>query len=151
MQLYKDHTKRIVRKEIFDEEARGLAEELVKAGLPSTQFRKFFGELRAIETRLRSDPSTDSFEKAKPYLYLLVAKIHYQTRQDKRGAYAKLENFFRELIEQVNDIKDFEVMIDAVQAVLAFFIAEDAKKKDDRREGKKKAGASSSSPRGGRR
>jgi len=151
MQLYKDHEKRIIRKEVFDEEAKQLAEELVKAGLPSTQFRKFFGELRAIETRLRSDSSADSFEKAKPYLYLLAAKIHYQTRQDKRGAYAKLEKFFRGLIEQVKDQKDFEVMTDAVQAVLAFFIAEDAKRKDGRQENKKKAGARSSNPREGGR
>jgi len=123
VQLYTDKEQGIVNEELFDDFARRVANDLIKLGLPSSQFRKFFGELRALEARIRSQgDNDDAVRKEKPYMKLLLAKIHYQTRDRKKAdAYKALERFLRGLIDQVERRSDFDVMMDAVQAVLAYY------------------------------
>ena len=123
VQLYKNKDQGLVNEALFDDHARQVANDLIKLGLPSSQFRKFFGELRALESRIRSQGDDDvAVRKEKPYMKLLLAKIHYQTRDRKKAdAYKALERFLRELIDQVEGRADFDVMMDAVQAVLAYF------------------------------
>lgn len=123
VQLYTDKEQGIVNEELFDDFARRVANDLIKLGLPSSQFRKFFGELRAHEARIRSQgDNDDAVRKEKPYMKLLLAKIHYQTRDRKKAdAYKALERFLRGLIDQVERRSDFDVMMDAVQAVLAYY------------------------------
>jgi len=123
VQLYKDKEQGLVNEELFDSYARKVAEDLIKLGLPSSQFRKFFGELRALEARIRSQGDNDTaVRKEKPYMKLLLAKIHYQTRDRKKAdAYIALEKFLRDLIDQVETRQDFDVLMDAVQAVLAYY------------------------------
>jgi len=123
VQLYKDKAQGIVNEELFDSHARKVADELVQLNLPKNQFRKFFGALRALEARVRSQGDDDAaVRKEKPYMKLLLAKIHYQTRdRGNSKAYEALERFLRELIDQVETRKDLDVLVDAVQAVLAFY------------------------------
>jgi len=123
VQLYKDKEREIVNEELFDDYARQTAKKLVDLGLPNSQFRKFFGELRALEARIRAQGNDDAaVAKEKPYMKLLLAKIHYQQRDRRKiEAYKALEEFLRELINQVEDRKDFDVLMDAVQAVLAYY------------------------------
>ena len=123
VQLYTDKEQGIVNEELFDDFARRVANDLIKLGLPSSQFRKFFGVLRALEARIRSQgDNDDAVRKEKPYMKLLLAKIHYQTRDRKKAdAYKALERFLRGLIDQVERRSDFDVMMDAVQAVLAYY------------------------------
>ena len=120
VQLYKQG---LVNEELFDSYARKVAKDLIELGLPSSQFRKFFGELRALEARIRSQGDDDAaVRKEKPYMKLLLAKIHYQTRDRKKAdAYIALEKFLRDLIDQVETRQDFDVLMDAVQAVLAYY------------------------------
>ncbi|NPA76399.1 MAG: type III-A CRISPR-associated protein Csm2 [Candidatus Diapherotrites archaeon] len=123
VQLYKDKEQGLVNEDLFDSYARKVAKDLIELGLPSSQFRKFFGELRALEARIRSQGDDDvAVRKEKPYMKLLLAKIHYQTRDRKKAdAYIALEKFLRDLIDQVETRKDFDVLMDAVQAVLAYY------------------------------
>ncbi|WP_456480874.1 type III-A CRISPR-associated protein Csm2 [Oceanithermus sp.] len=121
-ELYKDREQGLVNEELFDDYARRVANDLIKLGLPSSQFRKFFGELRALEARIRSQGDDDTaVRKEKPYMKLLLAKVHYQTRNRRPEAYESLEKFLRGLIDQVETRKDFDVLMDAVQAVLAYY------------------------------
>lgn len=122
-QLYKDREQGLVNEELFDDYARRVADDLIKLQLPRSQFRKFFGELRALEARIRSQGDDDAaVRKEKPYMKLLLAKVHYQTRDRRKAqAYESLEKFLRGLIDQVENRKDFDVLMDAVQAVLAYY------------------------------
>lgn len=121
--LYSDRDKGVANPALFDEEARREAEKLLQLQLPSSQFRKFFGELRALEARIRSLGDDEAaVTRVKPYLRLLLAKVHYQTRDRKKAeAYEELERFLRGLFDQVETRQDFDVMMDAVQAVMAYF------------------------------
>ena len=123
VELYQDRERGIANPALFDEVAEQEAEKLSRLNLPSSQFRKFFGELRALEARIRSLGDDDAaVQVVRPYLKLLLAKVHYQTRDRKKAeAYKELERFLRLLFEQVETRRDFDVMMDAVQAVMAYF------------------------------
>ena len=131
VKLYEDREKGIVNAELFDTWAQQEAEKLRSLGLPPTQFRRFFGELRALEARIRSlGDDEEAFRKVKPYLNLLFAKVHYQTRDHKKApAYEELERMLRDLFAGVETRKDFDVAMDAAQAVLAYFVPEQSKRK----------------------
>lgn len=126
VRLYQDKEKGIANPALFDEVARREAKNLLELKLPSSQFRKFFGELRALEARIRSLGDDDeAVDRVKPYLKLLLAKVHYQTRDRKKAeAYKRLEGFLRSLFDQVETRKDFDVMMDAVEAVIAYYTPE---------------------------
>lgn len=121
--LYQDAERGVVNPELFDEWAQREAEKLIKLGLPSSQFRKFFAELRALEARVRTLGDNDeAVKRVRPYLKLLLAKVHYQTREKKKAeAYKALEALLRGLFDQVETRRDFDVVMDAVQAVMAYY------------------------------
>lgn len=121
--LYQDAERGVVNPELFDEWAQGEAEKLIELGLPSSQFRKFFAELRALEARVRILGDNDeAVKQVRPYLKLLLAKVHYQTRDRKKArAYETLEELLRDLFDQVKTRRDFDVVMDAVQAVMAYY------------------------------
>jgi len=131
VKLYEDREKGIVNADLFDSWAKKEAEKLHSLELPLTQLRQVFNELRILETRIHSLGDDDeAFRQVRPYLNLLFAKIHYKTRDRKKGrAYLALETMLRDLFTEVKTRKDFDVAMDAAQAVLAYFVPEQSKRK----------------------
>ena len=129
IQFYRDQEKRYMRPELFNEEARRVAEKL-RGGrdeLNSSQFRNYFQELRALAARYRADQQRDpeaAWLTLEPQLQLFKAKLAYGARKDgpleKAGNFRK---FLDEVVDSIREARDFEAALLYVEAVLAYFYA----------------------------
>jgi len=141
IEFYKDKEKRFMVPDLFSEKARGVAEKIRQSpNLKPSQFRNYFQELRSLEARYQADRRNNADEawlRLQPQLHLFKAKLAYGAR--KEGPLAKATEFRRfmeEVINSINEARDFEAAMLYVEAVLAYFYAldnESKRKKQDRR------------------
>ncbi|WP_117236918.1 type III-A CRISPR-associated protein Csm2 [Thermus sediminis] len=127
LEFFKDKERGVLDPKVF-ERAREVAEGLAKGKLSSSQFRNYFTELRALESRFERDRKGDealAFARLVPQLELLKAKLFYNTRPKGPLKEAKeFVEFMEEALEAgKRSPKDFEAMMKYVEAVLAYFYA----------------------------
>ncbi|AEB10943.1 type III-A CRISPR-associated protein Csm2 [Marinithermus hydrothermalis] len=124
---YQDKTKQRLRADLFSEEAYRDAQRLVKARVATTQVRRYFGEIRALQARynvLKHEKGAEAaFEEIRPYLGLLKAKAYYGRRNNNNrpNDMFTLSTFLTECLDGVEDPKSFEAMVKYVEAVVAYF------------------------------
>ncbi|MEN2981250.1 MAG: type III-A CRISPR-associated protein Csm2 [Thermus sp.] len=130
LEFYRDKEKGLLDPALF-ERAREKAEELIREGkLKSSQFRNYFAELRALENRFQKERKADealAFARLVPELELLKAKLAYNTRSQGPLREARaFVNFLNEALDAgKRSPKDFEAMMKYVEAVLAYFYAQE--------------------------
>ncbi|MER3451978.1 MAG: type III-A CRISPR-associated protein Csm2 [Thermus sp.] len=125
--FYEDREKGILKKGLFDQEAKRQA-EAIRGELKSSQFRNYFAELRALEARFQRERLQEealAFRRLVPQLELLKAKLHYNTRP--QGPLKDARNFV-DFMERLIDTakggpKEFEAAMLYLEAVLAYFYA----------------------------
>ena len=133
--FYKDGTE-IVRPDLFDKTALGIAEDFVvtftnKFGKPDgygvgrTQLRRIYDEVKRFEHRLNI--GTDAWEKNHAYIKMIKSKITYntvramQSDSKKEGVYKKLSEFITEGIDLSKNENDFRVFAALFEAVYGFY------------------------------
>ncbi len=128
IQFYRDPNKEYMVPDLLSQQAREVAEKIRQnRELKSSQFRNYFQELRALEARYRAERRKDpqgAWLRLEPQLQLFKAKLAYGAR--KEGPLAKATEFRRFMEEVVNSIqegRDFEAAMLYVEAVLAYFYA----------------------------
>jgi len=126
---FQDKQKGILKTHLFDEEAQHDAKRLLKAEVPSVQVRRYFGEIRALQTQLASlkeSVKEDAFARVRPYLGLLKAKIHYGRRNNKKrnNDMVTLSEVLSNCIDGVEDEETFNAMVKYVEAMVAYFTPE---------------------------
>jgi len=132
--FYQDTEKRFMVPELFSKEARDVAERI--RGLQSSQFRNYFQQLRALESRYLADQQEsqeNAWRRLQPQLHLFKAKLAYGARKEGPLAQApEFREFMEETIDSIKDGKDFEAAMLFVEAVLAYYYALEQAKNNQR-------------------
>jgi len=141
IEFYSDKEKKYMAPDLFSEKARKVAEKIRQKGnLTPSQFRNYFQELRALDTRYQSDKEKGSGEAwfyLQPQLQLFKAKIAYGARKDGPLTRAiEFRQFMEEVIDSIKEAKDFEAAMLYVEAVLAYFYALDNENRSGGRQGR---------------
>ena len=132
--FYQDTEKRFMVPELFSKEARDVAKRI--RGLQSSQFRNYFQQLRALESRYLADQQESqetAWHRLQPQLHLFKAKLAYGARKEGPLAQApEFREFMEETIDSIKDGKDFEAAMLFVEAVLAYYYALEQAKNNQR-------------------
>lgn len=136
MEFFQDPEKRFMIPELFSEKASAEAKKIRDSDLKSNQFRNYFQELRAMEESFRRNGGAKSeaaWNYLLPRLHMLKARVAYGRR--KNGSTTlQFQVFMNEVIDSgTRSPKDFEAMMLYVEAVLAYFYAEENKSGEFRR------------------
>ena len=128
IRFYRDEEKRYMVPELFSQRAQQVAQAIRDhRELKSSQFRNYFQELRALEARYRADRQRNpegAWLALEPQLQLFKAKLAYGAR--KEGPLAKasvFRAFLEEVVDSIQEARDFEAALLYVEAVLAYFYA----------------------------
>jgi CRISPR-associated protein Csm2 len=115
--------------ELLDQKAKTLAEGFVvrnpkdpkkvifKQTLHSAQLRRFFGEFRQLEKKVKSM----DFEKVKPLIKMVKSKASYAANPDNPKIPESFKKFLINNIDEINTRKDFEAFMLHFEAVVGFF------------------------------
>lgn len=144
MEFFEDPDKHFMIPELFSEQANARAKKIRNSGLKSNQFRNYFQELRAIEESYRrkrtspqettqQQPLDANWRETLPRLHMLKARVAYGQRRNGSTT-AEFQAFMNEVIDSgIRSERDFEAMMLYVEAVLAYFYAEENSSSDFRR------------------
>ncbi len=137
IQFYRDREKQYIVPDLLSEKARAVAEKIRQnRELKSSQFRNYFQELRALEARYRADRQKSpqgAWLRLEPQLQLFKAKLAYGARKDGPLVNAtEFRSFMEEVVDSIQEAKDFEAAMLYVEAVLAYFYALEMEGKNKR-------------------
>ena len=118
-----DDGQEVIREELLSEEASKLAKELVGLRMSGTQLRKYFGEVRHLETLVKFR----GFFQINPLVKMLKSKVSYGRRgkseRDKRVP-ERFEKFIHDSIDNISEPKHFEAFVKHFEAVVGYFYGE---------------------------
>ena len=115
--------------DLLDKEAKEKAESFVKRNprdpkrlnqresLSSAQLRRFFGELRQLEKKVKAI----GFEKVKPLIKMVKSKASYAANPSNPKIPRTFKEFLINNIDEINSEKDFEAFMLHFEAVVGFF------------------------------
>ncbi len=130
MEFWKDKDKGTVNAELFSKEAEKIVASFLKGinklgknepELNKNQIRKFYNDVLSIKSKIDISESIElEFERQKPYLNMLKAKVAYaKSRNHIRGD--NFEAFIKTSLNEINDVQDFKVFCSLYEAVIAYF------------------------------
>lgn len=100
---------------------------LVNPKLNSAQLRKFHNEAKELEERIKNlkNPETD-FAKIRPMVKMLKSKVAYACPSNGRDRKVPEEfrKFIEEMVDHIEDHKDFRAFALCFEAVVGFFYGE---------------------------
>jgi CRISPR-associated protein Csm2 len=111
----------VIKEELVTAEAEKIANELVgdnprKPDLKSSQLRKFYMEVKALEDRVKAE---EKFDRIKPLIKMLKVKVNYQRG---RGLVPpKFVEFITKCVDNVNDREDFKAFVMHFEAVVGYY------------------------------
>ena len=110
----------VIKEELVTKEAEKIADELVgnnprKPDLKSSQLRKFYMEVKALEDRVKAE----KFDKIKPLVKMLKVKVNYQ--KGRGLVHPKFVDFITKCIDNVNDENDFKAFVTHFEAVVGYY------------------------------
>lgn len=111
--------------DLLDKEAKEKAESFVKRNpkdpkskpLSSAQLRRFFGELRLLEKKVKAM----GFEKVKPLIKMVKSKASYAANPSNPKIPSSFKAFLIENIDNISEERDFEAFMLHFEAVVGFF------------------------------
>ncbi len=127
--------KDIIKESLLTTEAKTWAQRFVdkrKLGkdpkLTSTQLRKYHFEVKTLEERVK-DISDDDFLKLRPILKMLKSKVAYACRQPgrERKIPEAFKRYIDEMVDKVENIRDFRAFVLCFDAVVGYFYGEGGK------------------------
>ena len=91
--------------------------------LTSAQLRKFHSEAKELEARTKTMKQPDDFYKLRPLVKMLKSKAAYSCPATGRERKIPVEfkQFIDEMVDHVNDLKDFQAFCLCFEAVVGFF------------------------------
>lgn len=127
VKYYKDDTKKILDPELLDKEARDNA--LSFKDLKSTQMRRFYDEIKAIERKIMTGKDTRAcqanFERDRALIVMFKAKSVYAEK--RKVAPRAFTQFMFNHVASIHELADFKAFVKVFEAVVAFhkFFAKD--------------------------
>jgi CRISPR-associated protein Csm2 len=123
---------RIVRPELFDEEAKKIAGSFSSKndrgyleGVGATQLRRIFDEVKRFDQLLQAGP--EQWEKQLPYIKMVKSKIRYTVARATKNKsnlakyYKNLADFIANGVDQIENRQDYEVFLALFEAVYGFY------------------------------
>jgi CRISPR-associated protein Csm2 len=127
----------ILREELLDKEAKRLAERFGPRGgfdkVSSTQMRKFFGEVRELEKKLKEDKvnmksnKKEDLERHLPVIKMMKSKLAYASGR-KAGSRGLISRAFAvtlsKAIEKIESPKDFNGFLLFFESIVGYYYGE---------------------------
>ncbi len=114
-----------IRVELLETDAYKLAQTFVRPRaegrervnpLTSAQLRRFFGEFRQLEKKVRAK----DFDAVKPLIKMVKSKASYAANPKNRKIPDEFKNFLIGNVEKINEEKDFKAFMLHFEAVVGF-------------------------------
>jgi len=107
-----------IKPELLESEAEKQAQKF--SGLNTTQLRKFFNEVKALEKRLKDYSYSDEyFNELIPLIKMLKAKASYA--YGRNNISLTFKNFIIENIDKIKSKNDFKAFILYFEAIVGYF------------------------------
>ncbi|HCT84705.1 MAG TPA: type III-A CRISPR-associated protein Csm2 [Candidatus Margulisbacteria bacterium] len=122
---YKDSIKKSVKDDLFTTIAKQYVGQFKvdKQGkeINSAQIRKFYQEALTIESKINeADDKDQEYHMQKPYINMIKAKAEYARSRKHVGD--KFVSFIEEnLIDTVDDYRDYGVFCDLFESIIAYY------------------------------
>ena len=135
--FYSNAEKKIVKADLFDGIAKGIASGFVGQGkfgiygVSKTQLRRLYDEVKRFEQNLDGTPET--WEKNISYIRMIKSKTSYnitraiEKNRNEADVYKKLSTFISEGLDQVKDEEDYHVFTSLFEAVYGFYYEKNPK------------------------
>jgi CRISPR-associated protein Csm2 len=115
--FFTDKEKKILNTKYIDEKAIEWAQSF--KSLKSSQMRRFYDELKAIERSvMRGDDFKKNFQSKLPLLILFKAKAVYSEK--RKVSPREFTQFIFDNIASIKDLDDFKAFIKVFESVVAF-------------------------------
>ncbi len=115
-----------IREGLLDTEASDFAKKFVKFykngeidkknSLSSSQLRRFFGEFRQLEKKVRAK----DFDAVKPLIKMVKSKASYAANPKNPKIPDAFKKFLIENVDKINEEKDFKAFMLHFEAVVGF-------------------------------
>ena len=121
--FYEDEQKKILDSNLLTNKAEAWAREFASRGLSPTQIRKFYNDVKALESKIEAKKDEPTgFKEVLPLIKMLKSKVAYAVRLGgQQRVPFEFKRFIDEMIESINDEKDFEAFCKVFEATLGFF------------------------------
>ncbi len=114
---YQDNLKEKIREDLVVSHAERIGKTLAQVRLTSSQLRKFFNEVRSIESRIE----TSDFERQKPMIKMLKSKIAYSVGKKTSGVPIEFKDFIDTCVDKINDKRDFEAFVKFFESIVGYY------------------------------
>ena len=136
--FYVDENKLILNETFLTDKAKNWAKLFLSPETPrerwmsnpklnSAQLRKFHIEAKDLEERVKNLENPEKqFERIRPLVKMLKSKVAYacpSTGKDRKVP-VEFRRYIEEMVDNVNDIRDFEAFSLCFEAVVGFFYGE---------------------------
>jgi len=116
--FFTDREKKIIKEELLTTEAQNKGHNFADKGLTRTQLRKFFHDVKSLQSRVESR----LFTEVKPLISMLKAKAAYATRSGgQQKIPQEFKNFLDESVNNIKDKEDFKAFCLIFEAIVGFF------------------------------
>ena len=139
--FYADDDKEIIKEEFLTTGAFEWAEKFISPEKPkdkeknppltSTQLRKFHIEAKTLEERCKNlDNPGENFKLIKPLVKMLKSKVSYVCPINGKDRKVPMEfrRFIEEMVDNIEDWKDFKAFSLCFEAVVGFFYGQGGRK-----------------------
>jgi CRISPR-associated protein Csm2 len=113
----------VIKEELVTDKAKEIAKNFVKEGMERNQLRKFYMEVKSLERKVEAE----GFEKIKPFIKMLKAKVNYQRGRKTEGKKLVTDgfvNFISECVDHVNSEDDLKAFVKYFEAVVGYYFGE---------------------------
>lgn len=114
--------RRVIKTGLLTDCAENLGKAFERDRLSSSQLRRFFGEVRSLQDRVRAL----RFEPSEPLIRMLKSKVAYAC--PKGGRDKKVPDVFKDyidtMVDHVKNEDDFEAFVLSFEAVVGYFYGE---------------------------
>lgn len=133
--FYEDEAREIINENLLTDKAKSWADSFINPKPPkekwqrnpkltSAQLRKFHIEAKELEERVKNLENPDEeFPKLRPLVKMLKSKVAYAcpTTGRDRKVPEEFRKYIEEMVENINDRKDFMAFALCFEAVVGFF------------------------------
>jgi len=130
--FYGDDKKTILKESLLTQQAKDWAKKFIQPSRPTgydrnpplstAQLRKFYGEVKALETKIEAK----GFEQIKPLIKMLKSKAAYScpTRGGNKKIPDEFKIFLDEMVDHIEDEQDYKAFAITFEAVVGYFYGE---------------------------
>lgn len=117
--FFEDPEKKIINKKLITEVAHEYGVKFVKEGIPASQLRNFFNDVRSIEAKVKAG---NSFDEVMPHILMLKAKAYYAAGRNNK--LKPFKEFITKYVDRIETKEDFDAFVKFFEAVVAYFYGE---------------------------